>query len=375
MAELAVMDNNEINSVNEEQLVTMVVDDQLFGIPILLVQDIVEPMQITPVPLAPSAIAGVLNLRGRIVTVIDLRECLRAPRRDDFERQMSVTVEYKGDLYTLLVDSIGDVRSLPKSRFDSPPSTLDENMKRICSGIFQLEHNLLVVLDVAKILNEESLMQMPRMTRKRRLLETKKKQMQIQAKEKQKEPANSEKEETKENLADNIEKEDVKSAAKSTTKKEPASNFTLKNSAKESKASPREPRAAQKKNDAEMKSTPAPMLKLTGEALQNQIMKVVELYAAKVDTDPVLQDLYKDVGDVEMLDAITNFFKAAIEDATITQLKTTYKTLIKQPHINDDHIMNSANIVHSVLIDSKISPALIDKIMSAVDTVRIELTE
>ena len=87
-------------------------------------------------------------------------------------------------------------------------------MKRICSGIFQLEHNLLVVLDVAKILNEESLMQMPRMTRKRRLLETKKKQMQIQAKEKQKEPENSEKEETKENLADNNEKEDDQKRSK-----------------------------------------------------------------------------------------------------------------------------------------------------------------
>ena len=74
MSNLVVAGSTELTMIDEEQLVTMMVDGQLFGIPILKVQDIVEPSQITPVPCAPSAIAGVLNLRGRIVTVIDLRE-------------------------------------------------------------------------------------------------------------------------------------------------------------------------------------------------------------------------------------------------------------------------------------------------------------
>ena len=79
MSDLALAESKDLTTLDEEQLVTMTVDNQLFGIPILKVQAIVEPDQITPVPQAPGAIAGVLNLRGRIVTVIDLRECLGAP--------------------------------------------------------------------------------------------------------------------------------------------------------------------------------------------------------------------------------------------------------------------------------------------------------
>lgn len=168
MSNLAVVEKTDVMSAgDEEQLVTMMVDDQLFGIPILRVQDIVEPQQITPVPRAPSAIAGVLNLRGRIVTVIDLRECLGAPAASEDRRLMSVTVEHKGDLFTLLVDSIGDVRSLPRAAFDKPPVTLDQRMRRLCSGVFRLEGQLLAVLDVEKVLDEEFIASMPTRTRPR----------------------------------------------------------------------------------------------------------------------------------------------------------------------------------------------------------------
>lgn len=170
MSSLAVAEktrSHEMNAEDEEQLVTMIVDDQLFGIPILRVQDIVEPTQITPVPRAPSAIAGVLNLRGRIVTVIDLRECLGAPPVSSENRLMSVTVEHNGDLFTLLVDSIGDVRSLPRAAFDKPPVTLDQRMRRLCSGVFRLEGQLLAVLDVEKVLDEEFIASMPTRTRPR----------------------------------------------------------------------------------------------------------------------------------------------------------------------------------------------------------------
>jgi len=142
----------------------MVVDDQLFGIPILQVQDIVEASRITPVPLAPSAIAGVLNLRGRIVTVIDLRKLLGNFDEVPWDSQMGVTVEYKGDLYTLLVDAIGDVRTLPKRDFDKAPSTMEDKVRRICSGIFRLRGNLLVVLDVSRILLPEAIEATPMLT-------------------------------------------------------------------------------------------------------------------------------------------------------------------------------------------------------------------
>jgi purine-binding chemotaxis protein CheW len=146
---------------NEEQLVTMIVDDQLFGIPILQVQDIVEATKITPVPLAPSAIAGVLNLRGRIVTVIDLRKLLGNTEEVPWDNQMGVTVEFKGDLYTLLVDAIGDVRTLSKRDFDGSPSTMEEKIRQLSSGIYRLRGNLLVVLDVSRILNTEAIESTP----------------------------------------------------------------------------------------------------------------------------------------------------------------------------------------------------------------------
>ena len=157
MASVATLSDTTIVGENEEQLVTMIVDKQLFGIPILQVQDIVEASKITPVPLAPSAIAGVLNLRGRIVTVIDLRKLLGNTAEVPWDSQMGVTVEYKGDLYTLLVDAIGDVRTLPKRDFDTAPSTMEDKVRQICSGIFRLRGNLLVVLDVSRILLPEAI--------------------------------------------------------------------------------------------------------------------------------------------------------------------------------------------------------------------------
>lgn len=162
MSDLAIAGLSSLTAQDEEQLVTMTVDTQLFGIPILRVQDIVEPQQITPVPLASSAIAGVLNLRGRIVTVIDLRVCLGAEPRDLGDHPMSVTVEHKGDMYTFLVDSIGDVRSLPRRDLDKPPQTLDAKMRRLCSGVFRLQDDLLAVLDVEKVLDPSTIEEAPK---------------------------------------------------------------------------------------------------------------------------------------------------------------------------------------------------------------------
>lgn len=164
MATVATIADTTIVGNNEDQLVTMIVDDQLFGIPILQVQDIVEASKITPVPLAPSAIAGVLNLRGRIVTVVDLRKLLGNHNEVPWESQMGVTVDYKGDLYTLLVDAIGDVRTLPRHDFDKAPSTMEDNVRRLCSGIYRLRGNLLVVLDVARILRTDIIEATPMLT-------------------------------------------------------------------------------------------------------------------------------------------------------------------------------------------------------------------
>jgi chemotaxis signal transduction protein/truncated hemoglobin YjbI len=150
----------------------MVVENQMFGVPILQVQDIVEPRLITPVPLAPSAIAGVMNLRGRIVTVINLRRCLGVDEKPNSHSSMGITVEYQHDLYTLLVDSIGDVRDLPRRDFEKPPATLDEKLRRLATGIYRLPEDLLVVLDIERVLDTEILLKTPSVVLKRRESET-----------------------------------------------------------------------------------------------------------------------------------------------------------------------------------------------------------
>lgn len=147
--------NHNALSMQQEtsDLVTMTIAGQLFGIPVLQVQDVLKPQRITRIPLAPSEIAGSLNLRGRIVTVIDLRSCLGMPSLASLEGRMSIVVDFQGELYSLLVDQIGEVLSLPNRDFEHNPSTLEKRWRSIALGIYRLNQNLLVVLDVARLLN------------------------------------------------------------------------------------------------------------------------------------------------------------------------------------------------------------------------------
>jgi len=133
--------------------VTMSIGSQLFGIPVLTVQDVLGPQSITRVPLAPAEVAGSLNLRGRIVTAIDVRLRLGLPRNDDRSRLMSVVVEHQGELYSLLVDSVGEVLSLDADDYQRNPATLDQRLKDFSDGIYRLNESLLVVLNVGALLD------------------------------------------------------------------------------------------------------------------------------------------------------------------------------------------------------------------------------
>lgn len=135
-----------------QDFVTMTVDGQLFGIPVLAVQDVLGPQQITKIPLAPPEVAGALNLRGRIVTAIDVRSRLglTAWRRD--QDSMSVVVDHDGELYSLIVDTVGEVLSLPNEGFQQNPQTLDAVWRDVSAGIYRLEGQLLVVFEVSRLL-------------------------------------------------------------------------------------------------------------------------------------------------------------------------------------------------------------------------------
>lgn len=140
-------------SGEQRDYVTMTIADQLFGIPVLTVQDVLGPQNIARVPLAPKEVAGSLNLRGRIVTAIDVRPRLGLPRRDGEKAAMSVVVEHEGELYSLLVDSVGEVLSLNSRDYQRNPPTLDPRLRDFSDGIYRLNGSLLVVLSVASLLD------------------------------------------------------------------------------------------------------------------------------------------------------------------------------------------------------------------------------
>ena len=139
------------NYGDTKEFVTFSIADQLFGIPVLAVQDVLNAHQITRIPLSPPEIAGSLNLRGRIVTAIDVRCRLRLPSRFA-EKCMSVVVEHEGELYSLLLDGVGEVLSLNFNEFERNPPTLSDHFREYSQGIFRLEDKLLVVLDVQRLL-------------------------------------------------------------------------------------------------------------------------------------------------------------------------------------------------------------------------------
>lgn len=135
------------------EYVTVRLANQLLGIPVLGVHDVLRPQAITPTPLAPAWVAGVLNLRGRIVTAINLRARLGLPAPADKSiKGMSIVVEYRGEPYSLLIDRVGEVLTLDDAEMERNPVTLDATWRQISAGIFRLENELMVVLDVEQVL-------------------------------------------------------------------------------------------------------------------------------------------------------------------------------------------------------------------------------
>ena len=135
-----------------QMLVTLLLHGQLCGIPVLAVRDVLAVQPITRIPLAPPEVAGSLNLRGRIVTAIDLRRRLGLPPPDADTPRMSVVTEQGGELYALLVDQVREVLTLPETAFVPTPPTLPAEWAANSSGIYRLETGLLVLLDVARLL-------------------------------------------------------------------------------------------------------------------------------------------------------------------------------------------------------------------------------
>lgn len=135
-----------------EEYVTVVVGDQMFGLPIDRVHDVFIASSLTHVPLAPPEIAGLINLRGRVVTAMCLRRRLGLGDGQGLERNMAVGLERAGESYGLLVDSVGEVMKLMPQTREANPVHMDQRWVRLSRGVYRLEDKLLIILDVDAVL-------------------------------------------------------------------------------------------------------------------------------------------------------------------------------------------------------------------------------
>jgi purine-binding chemotaxis protein CheW len=133
--------------MTSQQFCTFFLDGYLFGVPVLQVQEVIRFQPMTPVPLAPGAIEGLINLRGQIVVAINLRRRLGLGNRPEGELPMNVVVRTDDGAVSLLVDEIGDVIEVEESTLESPPETLRGAVRFMILGVHKLENRLLHVLD------------------------------------------------------------------------------------------------------------------------------------------------------------------------------------------------------------------------------------
>jgi purine-binding chemotaxis protein CheW len=132
---------------------TFFLDRFFCGVEVLHVQEVMHCQEMTPVPLAPPAVRGLLNLRGQIVTAIDLRRRLELREADASQTPMNVVVRTDDGLVSLLVDRIGDVLEVEEDTFEPPPETLKGVARELIRGTYKLKDRLLLILDTEKAVN------------------------------------------------------------------------------------------------------------------------------------------------------------------------------------------------------------------------------
>jgi len=135
---------------DERQYCTFTLADGFFGVDVADVQEVLRAQVMTPVPLAHDTVRGLINLRGQIVTAIDLRRRLDLPEREEDVETMNIVVRTPDGPVSLLVDSIGDVLLVDTGTFESPPETIVPGVRALLTGVSKLDDALLLVLDLAK---------------------------------------------------------------------------------------------------------------------------------------------------------------------------------------------------------------------------------
>jgi purine-binding chemotaxis protein CheW len=139
--------------MSTNQFSTFWVDERLYGVNIKMVQEITKSMTVTEVPLAPSYIRGLINLRGQIATAVGLRELFEIQGMNSQGGKINVVCKSESYLMSLVVDEVGDVLELEDTQFELTPETVAPSVSRFMSGVYKLPNNLLSVIDIQKIID------------------------------------------------------------------------------------------------------------------------------------------------------------------------------------------------------------------------------
>lgn len=135
---------------HQRQVCTFYLDGLLFGVEVHGVQEVIRYLEMTRVPRAPAVVEGLINLRGQIVTAIDMRCRLELSPRPEGQLPMNVVVRGDEGAVSLLVDEIGDVLEVDDELFEAPPETLEGVARELIRGAYKLKDQLLLILDIEK---------------------------------------------------------------------------------------------------------------------------------------------------------------------------------------------------------------------------------
>lgn len=149
------MTDTHVSSTDAVNFITVSADSKHFALPIDQVHDVFKPTAITPVPLAPHEIVGLINLRGHVVTAISLRRRLALPAPDAATPVMAVGLERNGETFALVVDEVGEAIALGAESFEPKPVNLDGRLGELATCIHRLPDRLITVLDVDLLLQVE----------------------------------------------------------------------------------------------------------------------------------------------------------------------------------------------------------------------------
>ena len=139
--------------LEQKQFCTFYMDNHFFGVAVETVQEVFRYQEMTHIPLAPPEIRGLINLRGQVITAIDLRQRLSINKLPDDKLPMNVVVRTGESVVSLLVDAIGDVLEVSEEVYERPPETIPEEVRKLVRGVYKLEGKLLLILDAEKAVN------------------------------------------------------------------------------------------------------------------------------------------------------------------------------------------------------------------------------